>query len=451
MISRLRIALLVLLGLGLVGPATAGVLYVPVALNETVDGLSRNTELWVTNPTADAVLGFYARFIPMGADGTDRADWPEAEARFVAPGASVRFSDVVPGGRGMLEIEGSPELIVSAKLVSTAIGFGTEPEPVDLAVISQKNLIEAGGSAWLLGFEKQRGVRYANLGVANFGHEATNCTVEVRQADGLLVIQNVGFQVPALTMLQFEDAFSLLGLDEVAWGARVKLTCDQPFWAYSSIYNTITGGVQGHVPAVTAGESALEKPVEGEEPPPPPPPPGDGVVFELPGNFLTCNSCGNWQFDMPFGGSRKFRKIVIDFDVWAKQWDGNNPNGFHCVFWLNNGDKWSNMMGYLNSKGTQNRMTFQVNYGVDRETNQSPGMQTGTWYHVHYEYDMESGEVWYQLKNGSSVRASTSYQTSANSVTTSKMFIQFGTQIAEGPESRTPGWKWSDFRAVFYP
>ncbi len=109
------------------------------------------------------------------------------------------------------------------------------------------------------------------------------------------------------------------------------------------------------------------------------------------------------------------------------------------------------MMGYLNSKGTQGKMTFQVNYGVGRETNQTPGMQTGTTYHVHYEYDMVGGEVWYQVKNGSSVRVSGSHNTSANDVTSSKMFIQFGTQIAEGPESRTPGWKWYDFTAQFIP
>ncbi len=453
MTTRLRIALLALLALGLVGPASAGVLYVPVAINETVDNVNRNTELWVTNPTDSAVLGFYAYFIPMGTDGTVRDPNVEPPAYFVAPGASVRFNNLVPGGRGMLEIEGSPELIVTAKLVSRAIGFGVDPEPVDLPVVSQRNLIEAGGSAWLLGFEKQGTYRYSNLGVNNLGQQTTNCTVDVRQADGLLIVQNVSFQVPALTLLQFEDAFSLLGLSNVAWGARVRISCDQPFWTYASVYDTRTGGIQAHAPAITPSQSTLEKPIEngGEEPPPPPPVDPDATVFSLPGNFLTCNSCGNWQFDMPFGSTRRFRKIVIDFDVWAKQWDGNRSNGFHCVFWLNNGQSWSNMMGYLNSKGTQGRMTFQVNYGVGKETNQTPGMQLGTWYHVHYEYDMIEGVVWYELRNGSSVRTSGGYTTSANDVNTSKMFIQFGTQIAEGPESRTPGWKWSDFTAQFIP
>ncbi len=456
MTTRIRTALLALLGLGLVGPATAGMLYVPVAINETVGDVVFNTELWVTNPTDGDVLGFFATFLPAGLDGTVRPAGAVPPAYFVAPGQSVRFADLVPGGGGMLEIEGSPQLIVSAKLTSRVTGFGNDLEPVDLPILTSKNLLPAGTNAWLQGFEKEGGERFANLGIVNLGQVATTCNLDVRQADGLLMIQNVNFQVAPLTRLQFNDALALLGVTNVAWGARVRVACDQNFWAYTSLYDLRTGGLRFSQPAVTPTDSALPKPGGddgggdgGGDPVDPADP--NAVVFELPGNFLTCNSCGNWQFDMPFGSTRRFRKIVLDFDVFVKQWDSNRTNGFHCVFWLNNGSSWSNMMGYLNSKGTQGKMTFQVNYGVGHETTQYPGMQTGTTYHVHYEYDMVGGEVWYQVKNGSSVRVSGSHNTSANDVSSSKMFIQFGTQIAEGPEARTQGWKWYDFRAQFIP
>ena len=455
MTRRLRTTLLALLGVGLVAPLSAGMLYVPVGLNESGATSIRNTELWVTNPSDAAVIGFYARFIPSLSDGTLIAG--ETPVYYVLPGQSLRFTDLVPqGGRGMIEIEGSPELIVTARLAPQAVGFDVDPEPVDVPVLGSKDLIPAGGAAWLQGFERAGTTRTSNLGVANLAHVANNCTVDVRQADGLLILQNVGFKLPPLSMAQFDDAFALLGLTNVAWGARVKVSCDQSFWAYNSVYDADSGAVQFGRPSVTPADSQLPK-VEapggggggggGEDPPVDP----TAVVFSLPGNFLTCSGCGNWQYDMPFGSTRRFRKIVLDFDVWAKQWDSGRPNGFHCVFWLNNGSAWSNMMGYLNSKGTQGRMTFQVNWGVGREASQNPGMQLGTWYHVHYEYDMIEGAVWYEIRNGASVRVSGSYDTGADEVSTSKMFVQFGSQIAEGPESRTPGWKWSDLTAQFIP
>jgi hypothetical protein len=453
MTRPLRPALLALLGFALVAPLSAGLVYVPVGLNESADSTIRNTELWVTNPTDASVLGFFARFIPSFTNGTQITG--EVPARFIAPGESLRFTDLIPqGGRGMLEIEGSPELIISARLAPDAVGFANDPEPVEVPVLGSKDLIPAGGSAWLQGFERSGSLRYANLGIVNLAHTAATCTVDVRQADGLLIVQNVSFPMAPLSQVQFDDAFALLGLTNVAWGARVRVSCDQTFWAYNSIYDVNTGGVQFGRPSATPADSTLAKPDGdgggggggGGDPVDP-----NAVVFQLPGNFLTCNSCGNWQYDMPFGSTRRFRKIVLDFDVFVKQWDSNRSNGFHCVFWLNNGQSWSNMMGYLNSKGTQGRMTFQVNYGVGHETAQTPGMLTGSTYHVHYEYDMVEGRVWYQVKNGSSVRVSGSHNTSANDVTSSKMFIQFGTQIADGPEARTQGWKWYDFTAQYIP
>ena len=153
MMRPLRPALLALLGFALVAPLSAGLVYVPVGLNESADSTIRNTELWVTNPTDASVLGFFARFIPSFADGTAPAG--EAPARFIAPGESLRFTDLIPqGGRGMLEIEGSPELIISARLAPDAVGFANDPEPVEVPVLGSKDLIPPGGSAWLQGFER---------------------------------------------------------------------------------------------------------------------------------------------------------------------------------------------------------------------------------------------------------------------------------------------------------
>lgn len=190
-----------------------------------------------------------------------------------------------------------------------------------------------------------------------------------------------------------------------------------------------------------------------------PAPEPNATVFELPGTFLTCNRCGNWQYDMPIpGGRRNFSKVIVDFDVFIAGWDPNRVNGFHCIFWLNNGTQWQDMMGYLNSRGTQNRVVFQTNgplgnpIGVERY--RSPGIEVGQTYHVHYEYDTINKTVSYQiLTTSGELRVGDVIALPANvgPLSTSYTFIQFGSQPGGAVESLTERWRWSNFRAQFVP
>lgn len=189
---------------------------------------------------------------------------------------------------------------------------------------------------------------------------------------------------------------------------------------------------------------------------PPPPPPSNDVVFELPGTFLDCQGCGNWQYDMPLGETRLFRRVVLDFDLYVDGWDPNRPSGFHCLFWLNNGTRWQDMMGYLNSRGTQNRTVFQSNgplgnpIGVEKYA--SPGVQAGGNYSVHYEYDTIEKIVWYRITNpDGSTRVSDviPLPDSVGPLSTNYTFIQFGSQPNGAVESRTERWRWSNFRIQF--
>lgn len=185
--------------------------------------------------------------------------------------------------------------------------------------------------------------------------------------------------------------------------------------------------------------------------------PEGSEVFELQGEFLTCRGCTNWQYDMPFGGQRTFSKIVLDFDVFINEWDPSRTSGFHCLFWLNNGNQWQDMLGYLNSKGTQGRVTFQVNgplgSPIGVEARATPGFQKGQKYQIHYEYDTVEKVVWFEARTTSGelwVSKTIQLPPSTGPVNTKYMFIQFGHQ--EGHvESETPRWRWSDFRAVFIP
>jgi hypothetical protein len=444
-------------------PASAGLLYVPTAFSVNDGDTLRRTELLVTNPSDTAVLGFFARFLPALTDGTQRAGLPEPPVYFIAPGQSARFSDLIPAGqRGLLEIEGSPELVVSARLVSDVVGFNDDPEPVDLPVLSSKNAVAANGSIWLQGLEKEGSLRRSNLGVVNLGFAAATCSLDIRQVDGLLVLQNVTFPLPPLSQVQYDDAFGLLGLNSVPEGARVRISCNQTFWAFTSTYDDRTGAAHFVGPSATVSESSLAKPVPpdpgggggggggGEEPTDP-----DAVVFRLNGEFLKSNSSNtNWRYTMHFGAVKNFKKIVIDFDLFVSGFDPHLSSGFHCIFWLNNGSSWNNMLGYLNSRGTKGTTVFQVNStgGGWIERSQNKTVQPGNNYHVNYTYDTVGDTVSYEIRQGSSVRVGTEYDINVGTININSAFIEFGTQVApEGPEATTYGWRFSNYVAHFIP
>lgn len=273
-----------------------------------------------------------------------------------------------------------------------------------------------------------------------------------RPAQGPLIAGNVydeaGEMVSVISVSSDQAAFEISDLD-----------LDLPV-SFGSIDWVFQGDSHGAVTTTFSAENlfsvgAEATCVEGAESEPPP----DGAeVFELPGTFLTCRRCGNWQYDMPFASQRQFSKVIVDFDVFISAWDPNKPNGFHCLFWLNNGTQWQNMMGYMNSRGTQNRMVFQSNgplgnpIGVERYA--SPGLSTGQSYHVHYEYDTVSKAVWYEVRTSSGVFLVGDLfplPENVGPLSTNYTFIQFGSQPGGPAESLTEGWSWSNFRAQFIP
>ncbi len=423
-------------------PVAAGVLYVP-AVHKLQDNVAIRTEVWATNPSLNQVLGFFAHFIPSLQDGTQRSG--ERPVYFVGPGESVRFSNLVPPGQqGMLEIEGSPDLLLSARLAVDVVGQGGEPEPEEIAMIGSSNLLAANSEAWIHGLGKNGSQRYSNVGLMNLGHQAARCKVDARRADGLLLVQNVQVSLPPLTHAQFDDVFSLLQLSTVSDGAWLRWTCDQPFWAYGSIYNTATLSTQFLRPTWQPKRSSLLKP--GDRTPP-------AVVFELPGEFLVSNAHNHgWRFNMPFGQTRAFRRVALVFDVYVAGWDPNLPNGFHCLFWLQHSLRWEHNLGYLNSRGIQNEMVFQVNAtgGEWIERYQAPGVQIGNSYRVYYEYNTDEDYVTYEIYRGSTFVVGTVYQINVGPILTSYSLIEFGSQIDEGPEAITPNWRFSNFRIEWY-
>ena len=243
------------------------------------------------------------------------------------------------------------------------------------------------------------------------------------------------------------------------------MTCDQAFWSYLSTYNDQTGEVELIEASKTVGGSTLVAPsAPNPDPDPDPnpdpdpdPPPGNSVVFTRNGDIVrypnSNNGTHNYRVTMPFSGTEQFRKIELDFDFHIGNWDHSNSSGFHCIFWLNNGSSWGNMFGYVNTRGSQSRTVFQVNAtGAGwLETTSGGSPQPGGNYHMRYEYDLDEDTVFFRITNSNGGTVVTrAYNVTRHDFSTSRFFIEFGYQQAsEGPEAYTPGWTFSNLRAVF--
>lgn len=431
-------------------PLAAGPIYLPIGLHETDGGYVRNTDIWVTNPDT-VTQGFVVRYIAQLANGTTRTQGDETGPYYVGAGETKRYSELIPAGfRGLLEIDGAAMLEFNGMLTTRGLQ-GAIAHESEIPLLTQVDLAPAGGSLWLQAWERSGTTTTTNLGIVNLSQVAAHCTVDVRQKDGLLIVQGVGLDLAPLTVVQFDDALGILGQTTVQAGARARVSCNQTFWAYSSVYDDQSGGVDFIEPSSSIGSSTLVQPAGppgggggGTEP--------DAVVFTLPGEFLNCAPCDHWNYHMNTGGA-EFTKIIMDFDVHVGRWDSHRPSGFHNVVWIQNGGSWGNMIAYLNSKGSQGRMTFQVNDGVGQENNQSPGMQTDTDYHIRYEYNLVDHFVRYQIFQNGTQRTRGEYAIShgVHSIRPSGFFAAFGGQSAAGPEAATPGWRFSNLVAQFVP
>jgi hypothetical protein len=72
---------------------------------------------------------------------------------------------------------------------------------------------------------------------------------------------------------------------------------------------------------------------------------------------------------------------------------------------------------------------------------------------MRYEYDLDEDFVSYEITTPGGTRVvGREYTIRGSNFSTSRFFIEFGAQHAEeGPEAYTPGWSFSNLRAVFVP
>ena len=111
-------------------------------------------------------------------------------------------------------------------------------------------------------------------------------------------------------------------------------------------------------------------------------------------------------------------------------------------------------MQYLNALKS-NIQKFRFNYYPSLSTQGSPGVKPGGAYHVHGSWDGITRKNGYTITTlaGGALYQTKSLNLTKGQFTTVTTFIEFAhpNDGPDGPESRSPGWTWSNFRAEFTP
>jgi hypothetical protein len=444
--------------LGAAGAAFAGAVYVPVPdpVN-SVTGSTHAVQIWITNG-GTVSRPYTATYLTAESDGTQRSTTPPVQTPVAAGRTSVLGGVSTPGKNGLLEINTSATMSIEARLYSTpANAQVTTVSP--LPVISSDNLFAAGSTAVLLGLRRDlTHGDFTDLGVVNLGQKAAQCQIDFFRADGTQIGATASLAFKPLSLRFFGDAFGLLSEQQTA-DARSQVSCDQPFYAYASIY---TGVNQEMMIVAPAGSGASTLTAPGSGTPDPPPSTGGSILFSASGVFHTATP-GNEKktFNIVLPNALSLRKMVVDMDVVPGPWDRAKVPGNHAILWLYRGKFRGNTIANVNAfsppkvtlKAAQN-----INLPAGSLTQEEQGVPwvQGRTYHLKYTYDAEHGSVTVVLSaGGTAVKTLQFAGTAPNGVLdvpATGLTAEFGHYAdQEGPEVASYGWSYANLQIMGVP
>ncbi|KAB2967589.1 MAG: hypothetical protein F9K18_04070 [Thermoanaerobaculia bacterium] len=432
-------------------PVLAGVVYVPAA-NVTRDGVLRSTQVVLSNQDVANITGIKYRFIEQNVSGSPLPAGPFPILYAVAGGTSIApvpEANLPAGKTGMLEVfPGTGSMIVGGRLVYSKPGVYVKH--VDLPAISSSSTRAANSAIFLQGIEHgaTSGV-VTDLGVFNLGTSTASCSMDVHSAGGTVIASGVAFSIPAYSSLVYADFFGptpTTGGIEVPANSWAKITCNSTFYALGVRHNSTNGDTRDILPTDSLAASSLAQPGGA-------PPQGGAFNFQRPGLFLECTRYNKfWKTSLSDGrvAGQQFRKIVVDFDVYHANWDPQKKT--HIYMWLQNGQSWSSLFGYLIASKSAGVMRFQVKFGIDTQVDSGPAGQPGNTYHVHYEWDGVARKVLFTLRTqGGSIRAQKTLNLNRGAFTVGGMFFATGSwPTGEGPEALQYGWKYYNLNVDYF-
>jgi hypothetical protein len=433
--------------------AFAGAVYVPVVDPAGTAGSSHDLKIWVTN-AGTAQKSYSATFLVAESDGTKRPT-KAAETPVPAGRTSVLGGIGQHGQIGLLEIDASAQMSIEARLINTSPGGQITQSLVP--VISSENLFTAGETAVLqgLGRDDARG-DMSSLGIVNLAQQASQCEVRIFRADGSAIGGTVVLSFKPLSLRHFTDAFNVLGQLSLA-DARFHISCNQPFYAYASIFVKATSQVVFVAPSAT-GASTLVIPGGTATPPPA----AGAVVYSIPGLFHTATTQKpKEQREIPLERDLSLKRLVIDMEFIPGPWNPEKVPGNHGLIWLYRDKFRSNTIANVNAFSPP-KMTLKsaqnINIAPPGMTKGEGGVpwEQGKRYHVKYTYDAEHQVVSVVLSAGGTTLRSYTFEGSAPNrvltVSAKGLTVDFGHYAGqEGPEVASYGWRYYDFRVEMVP
>jgi hypothetical protein len=283
------------------GTAAAGTVYLPQAMNQTIDGRVYRTILWATN-NANQAAKAEVRFIPTFTDGVEGG---EVVTVNVPPRATVPVGTPFTGV-GMAEIVADDSVFFVAELKS----FDADGQPgssTSVSLVDAVNLIPADGEAQLLALERQTVGSMTTLGIVNLNTDSTECTVKAYRPQGSQIMSTALLQVPALGQREFPDTFGILGEPSID-GGRFVVSCDAPFYSYATVLGSIPDTTHFVTPAA-GGADGLKTRLSG------------GELVNLPGTYFVATIANPLlEILLPIEPGQRYESITIDFDMRTARW-----------------------------------------------------------------------------------------------------------------------------------
>ena len=416
-------------------PAIAGEVYVPFASNRSINGTTYQTKVWVTN-TGAAARQFKVRYINENVNGTQGAD--TGTELSVPGGGTLLLGSVAPSGSvGMVEITGSPQLVVNAR-VDAISATGVILSSANVPVVSGGNVVKPNATAHIQGIELTSRGTMSDLGVLNLSNAAAQCAVRAYRSNSTQISQTAVLSLLPLSMLHFENAMAVLG-ESLISDARFEVTCDKQSFPYAVVFEP--GGPETNF--VTPSYALDTDVVSGVGT-------SGAVVVEAPGLFFTAKVGDSFkQFDIPLVEGTRYKKATIEFDLYVEKF----PNGiFAGVTSLRRTDK--TLYYGLIVRGDRSKAILDMGVDDDIVDGKSGPWQARTNYHLTFEYDTVSSRLTFKtVRNGTLVETLSGPINHLDLSKNSKIVrVDFGmTGVADGAYFPPIGWRYSNLKVTFEP
>jgi hypothetical protein len=427
----------------LVPALRAGTVYVPVTKDE-IQGKLYKTKIWVTN-SSNIPRRFTTLFLAADSDGTKR-EGVTPQSLTVPAGGTLLVTNLGPAGKpGLVEVTGAPQLVVTARIDSSAVGGGPSAS-AHLPVVSSENLLEGGATAYLQGLTRLESGVLSSIGIVNLAHQASQCSVRAFRSNGTQIGGTAIVSVAPLALREFTDAYGLLAETQIA-DSYFAVSCPEDFSAYATVLDPTSPQTVFVTPSHGL-DSALAAPGE------PGGTPGT-VQFSVPGTFLDAKPGASFTlFDLPVDPKTRYKKAIIEFDLRVGPMT-LGPRNFYGVTAFRRTDR-TLFVGLIvrdDRDKTIIDLGEEIDEGLIQGGNNGP-WRANTTYYVIFEYDTEAERMTFKLFRAGVLVEQLSGRTLHNDIIANgnKLRVDFGmTSVADGAYFPPLGWKYSNLTVTLEP